>query len=244
MIIRESSQVGGLGLMMESDIAHGPDALAFLSGMAKNFKLHSRPIGVERYGQIGHSKAGKTQQKRTSGDELEHDLPRDGHALMELGDFEANEERADLTDGGLLHRYGVRGGGTTQQQFVRPGEGAIGRVSPKVVEELLIADLNTSETNLIHSLRRELSGMLENNRQESIMLRRWPADDDPIERPMSLEHWILKDLRKVNPLRPTHLGAGLDECRRLLSLRILHHVPNGLVRHVPGILDVLSRAAA
>jgi hypothetical protein len=32
--MRESSQVVGLAFMMESDIAHGPGAFVFLSGMA------------------------------------------------------------------------------------------------------------------------------------------------------------------------------------------------------------------
>jgi len=34
IMIRESSQVMGLGLMIESDIDHGPSALVFLSGVA------------------------------------------------------------------------------------------------------------------------------------------------------------------------------------------------------------------
>lgn len=34
IMIRESSQVGGLGFMMERDMAHGPSTLVFLSGMA------------------------------------------------------------------------------------------------------------------------------------------------------------------------------------------------------------------
>ena len=44
MIIRESSQVGGLGLMMESDIAHGPRVLVCFSGVARNLRHHSRPV--------------------------------------------------------------------------------------------------------------------------------------------------------------------------------------------------------
>ena len=75
-------------------------------------------------------------------------------------------------------------------------------------------------------------------------MRGWPADDNPVERPVSFEHGILKDLSKVDPLVPTHFGAGLDKCRGLLGLWMLHHVPNRLVRHIPGIFDVLRRATA
>ena len=46
---RESSQVGGLGSTMESDIVHGPSAFVFLLGIAKNLRHHNRPIDIKAY---------------------------------------------------------------------------------------------------------------------------------------------------------------------------------------------------
>ena len=50
MTIRESSQLGGLGLMSEIDIAHGPSAFVFLSRVARNFRHHNRPVDIKTRG--------------------------------------------------------------------------------------------------------------------------------------------------------------------------------------------------
>lgn len=47
IMIRESSQVGGLGSMVESDIAHCPSTFVFLSRIAKNSRRHNRPADVK-----------------------------------------------------------------------------------------------------------------------------------------------------------------------------------------------------
>lgn len=183
-------------------------------------------------------------ETQTSSDEFEHDLPRDGHALMELRDLEVNDERPDLVGRSFLHIYVVGMGSSTEKQFVRPRKGTIGRVFPKVAEERLIAHLEASETNFVDSLRREWSRMIEDRREQSVLVRRRPADDNPIQRPVPLNAGILKNLRKVDPLLPTHLSARLNECNRLLSPWVPRHVPNRLIRHLLDIFSALGRAAA
>lgn len=183
-------------------------------------------------------------ETQTSSDKFERDPPRDGHAFLELHDLEASDERPDLVGCGFPHLYVVRMGRSTKKQFVRPRKGAIGRVFPKVAEERLIAHLEASEANLIDSLGREWSRMIEDCRQQSVLIGRRPADDNPIQRPVSLNARILKNLRKVDPLRPTHLSARLNECSRLLGPRVPRHIPNRLVRHLLDIFDGLGRATA
>lgn len=122
---------------------------------------------------------------RTSGNKLERDFPGDAHALMELGDFKASDERADLVGRAFLHFYTVRGGRGTKQKFVCPGEGAIGRVFPKVTEECLIARLDASKANFIDSLRGERPGVFEDRRQQSVFVGMRFADDNPVQRPVS-----------------------------------------------------------
>ena len=56
-MMRESSHVGGLGVMMESDTAHGPNALVFLSDGSWNFRHHNRPVDIKHIVWISHPKA-------------------------------------------------------------------------------------------------------------------------------------------------------------------------------------------
>jgi len=163
---------------------------------------------------------------------------------MELGDIETNGESFGCVKIGFYLPYAVHGGSTTKQQFVRSRKGAISRVSPKVVEEFRMAHLDAGEANLISSLRRERSGIVEDCRHQPILVSRWPADDNPVQHPVSFEDRILKNLSKVYTLRSTHFGTSLDECRRLLNLRMLHHVPNRLIYNILDIFDVLWRAIA
>ena len=104
-------------------------------------------------------------QAQTSSDKLERDLSGDAHALVEMGDFEARDERGDLIGRGFLHFYAVCRASGTKYKFVGHGRAAIGRVSPKVVEECLIAHLETSEACFIDGAGVEGPRMLEDRGQ-------------------------------------------------------------------------------
>ena len=82
--------------------------------------------GRQKYGvDISHP-GERSAHGQTIGDELEHDPPRGGHALMELGDLEMNDETAadvgidaiasgvEKGDSGAFHLYVVRGRSTAK----------------------------------------------------------------------------------------------------------------------------------
>jgi len=163
---------------------------------------------------------------------------------MKLGDLEASDERANLVDHGFCHLYAVRRGSGTKYQLVRPRKGAICRVVPYVAEKCLVAHLEASKANLIDRLRRERPAMLEDRRYQSVLVVKWPADDNPVQRPVSFQDGTLKDLGKVDPLCLTHVSARIDECHGLLSLRVLHHVHDRSVRHILDIFGALPDATS
>jgi len=128
-----------------------------------------------------------------SSDELEINLPGDIHALVKLDYLEASYESRNPFVHGFLHLHGVRRGSIAEHQFVRSRKDAVGRVSPNMVEEGLIAHLNASEADFIDSLRGEGTGMLKDRGQQTIIVLMRSADYNPVERPVLLDAGVLED---------------------------------------------------
>lgn len=86
--------------------------------------------------------------------------------------------------------------------------------------------------------------MLEDRRQQFVLIGGRPTDDYPVQRSVSFEDRVLKNFGEVDPPRPTHFSARIDEGRRLLGPRMLHHVPKRLIGPVLDIFSALRRATA